>query len=190
MGVSTSTSLWSPSLGWDHQFRGLHDGRGECGFHVVDTAISWWFCPEVSPNRYGHILSKLGISHQAHTVAWLLLFLFLTFSVLVANPKKLLYTVANPARGLLNREKKREGKILAAPPPPPAPPRCSFGENKITITRRIYRHYAGLGSSRVRTKDSFDSSTRLKGVASQNYTLLCAITSFPASLPLSSLGDV
>ena len=31
--------------------------------------------------------------------------LFLTFSVLVANPKKLLYTVANPARGLLNREK-------------------------------------------------------------------------------------
>ena len=32
--------------------------------------------------------------------------LFLTFSVLVANPKKLLYTVANPARGLLNREKR------------------------------------------------------------------------------------
>ena len=32
--------------------------------------------------------------------------LFLTFSVFVANPKKLLYTVANPARGLLNREKR------------------------------------------------------------------------------------
>ena len=32
----------------------------------------------------------------------LLLLLFLTFSVLVANPKKLLYTVANPVRGLLN----------------------------------------------------------------------------------------
>ena len=31
-----------------------------------------------------------------------LLWLFLTFSALVANPKKLLYTVANPARGLLN----------------------------------------------------------------------------------------
>ena len=31
--------------------------------------------------------------------------LFLTFSVLVANPQKLLfYPVANPARGLLNRE--------------------------------------------------------------------------------------
>ena len=36
----------------------------------------------------------------------LLLLLFLTFSVLVANPKKLLYTVANPGRGLLNREKR------------------------------------------------------------------------------------
>ena len=35
----------------------------------------------------------------------LLLLLFLTFSVLVANPKKLLYMVANPARDLLNREK-------------------------------------------------------------------------------------
>ena len=35
----------------------------------------------------------------------LLLLLFHTFSVLVANPKQLLYTVADPARGLLNREK-------------------------------------------------------------------------------------
>ena len=40
--------------------------------------------------------------------------------------KKLLYTVVNPARGLLNRGKKKEK--LAAPPPPRA--RCSFGENK------------------------------------------------------------
>ena len=43
-------------------------------------------------------------SHRANSM--LLLLLFLTFSVLVANPKKLLYTVANPARGLLNREKR------------------------------------------------------------------------------------
>ena len=35
------------------------------------------------------------------------LLLFLTFSALVANPKKLIYTVASPARGLLNREKKK-----------------------------------------------------------------------------------
>ena len=40
-----------------------------------------------------------------------LLLLFLTFSVLVANPKKLLYTVANPARGLLNREKRTKEKV-------------------------------------------------------------------------------
>ena len=38
----------------------------------------------------------------------LLLLLFLTFNVLVANPEKLLYTVANPARRLLNSEKRRK----------------------------------------------------------------------------------
>ena len=50
----------------------------------------------------------------------MLLLLFLTFSVLVANPKKLLYTAANSAsRGLLNRGKKKKIKTLAAPPPLP-----------------------------------------------------------------------
>ena len=48
----------------------IHDGRGECDFRVVDTAISCWVYPEVPPNRYGHILSKLEISHQAPTVDW------------------------------------------------------------------------------------------------------------------------
>ena len=44
--------------------------------------------------------------------------LFLTFSALVANPKKkLIYTVANPARGLLNREKNKNKKSGSAPPP-------------------------------------------------------------------------
>ena len=51
----------------------------------------------------------------------LLLLLFLTFSVLVANPKKLLYTVANPARGLLNREKRTKEKVWQHTPPPPPP---------------------------------------------------------------------
>ena len=54
---------------------------------------------------------------------------FLTFSVLVANPEKLLYTVANPARGLLNREKRTKEKVWQHTPPP-HPPDCSFGENK------------------------------------------------------------
>ena len=43
--------------------------------------------------------------------------------------KKLLYTVANPARGLLNREK-RKRKSLAAHPPPP--PRAARSEKKET----------------------------------------------------------
>ena len=51
----------------------------------------------------------------------LLLLLFLTFSVLVANPKKLLYTVANPARGLLNREKRTKEEVWQHTPPPPPP---------------------------------------------------------------------
>ena len=77
--------------------------------------------------------------------------LFLTFGVLVAHLKKLLYkyTVANPARGLLNRGGGKKKNKSNSPPP-----RCSFEENKIKFTRRnfIPRRYAGLGPSRVRTK--------------------------------------
>ena len=48
-------------------------------------------------------LRKLGVTLvNPYQSPFELLLLFLTFSVLVANPKKLLYTVANPARGLLN----------------------------------------------------------------------------------------
>ena len=40
-------------------------------------------------------------------------------------------------------------------------------------------------------KNSYDSSARPMGVASQNSTLPCAFANFPAvSLPLSSPGDV
>ena len=45
--------------------------------------------------------------------------LYLTFRVLVANPKQLLYTVTNPARGLLNREKRTKEKVWQHTPPPP-----------------------------------------------------------------------
>ena len=63
--------------------------------------------------------------------------LFLTFSALVTR-KKLLYTVANPARGLLNREKKKKKreKSGSAPPPPPRA-RCSFGGKKRKRKRKI-----------------------------------------------------
>ena len=68
------------------------------------------------------------------------------------QPEQLLYPVANPARGLLIREKKEIEKIWQRTPPPP--PRCSFGESKQKITPRIYmpRRYAGLGPSRVCTR--------------------------------------
>ena len=39
------------------------------------------------------------------------------------QPEKLLYTVANPARGLLNREKRKEKAWQHT-----HPPHCSFGE--------------------------------------------------------------
>ena len=64
----------------------------------------------------------------------LLLLLFLTFSVLVANPKKItgIYTMANPARGLLNREKRTKEKVWQhTPPPTPHTARCSEKINKI-----------------------------------------------------------
>ena len=51
----------------------------------------------------------------------LLSLLFLTFNVLVANPKKLPYTVANPARGLLNRENITKEKVWQHTTPPPTP---------------------------------------------------------------------
>ena len=45
---------------------------------------------------------------------------FLTFSLLVANPKKtLFYTVANPARGLLKRTKEKVWQHTLPPPPRP-----------------------------------------------------------------------
>ena len=82
----------------------------------------------------------------------LLLLLFLTFSVLVANSKKLLYTVANPARGLLNKEKRTKEKVWQHTSPPHPTPHTARSEKINKITRRISRRYAGLGRSRVRTR--------------------------------------
>ena len=84
----------------------------------------------------------------------MLLLFFLIFSVLVANPKKLLYTVANPVRGLLSREKIKENKTFGRAPPPSPLPCCLFGEKKIEMTQRISmpRRCTGLGPSHVRTR--------------------------------------
>ena len=69
---------------------------------------------------------QYNVGEKPTVILLLFLLLFLIFSVLVANPKKLLYTVANPARGLLNREKRTKEKVWQHTPPP----HCSFGENK------------------------------------------------------------
>ena len=53
---------------------------------------------------------------------------FLIFSVLVANPKKLLYTVADPAHGLLNRENRTKEKVWQRNPPPPSKPHAARTE--------------------------------------------------------------
>ena len=73
--------------------------------------------------------------------------------------KKIVYKVANPARGLLNRGKKKKVWQRPPPSPPVPPPRTARSEKKKKNTRRIHMSrgyaswcYAGLGSSRVRTR--------------------------------------
>ena len=97
----------------------------------------------------------------------LLLLLFLTFSALVANPKKTtLHGGQSRSWSAEQGKKEKEQVWQRTPPPPPPPPRCSFGEKKKKkkkkkkITRRIHmsrryasRRYAGgLGPSRIRTR--------------------------------------
>ena len=69
--------------------------------------------------------------------------LFLTFSALVANPKKLLYTVANPDRGLLNRKKKKKKKSGSATPPPSLRAGRSEVKNKQTRNHPTHAHSIG-----------------------------------------------
>ena len=57
------------------------------------------------------VMVKIKGAMSAGYMVKLKLLLFLTFSVLVVNPKKLLYTVANPARGLPKREKRTKVKL-------------------------------------------------------------------------------
>ena len=83
--------------------------------------------------------------------------LFLTFSVLVANPEKLLYTEANPARGLLNREKRTEEQSLAAHPTPYA----ARSEKKIRDKSRDASTCATQVSVRRPHKTRIPSTRRL-----------------------------
>ena len=60
---------------------------------------------EHPPVRGGNV-KTFRWDHRLQIQNLLMALLSLAFSVLVTNPKKLLHTVANPARGLLNREKR------------------------------------------------------------------------------------
>ena len=59
-----------------------------------------------------------------------MLLLLFKFSVLAANPRKVNYTVADPARGLLKRENITKMGIMAPPPPPPPPDAARTEEMK------------------------------------------------------------
>ena len=172
----TSSSLDVPA--------GVPQEEGHIGFliHLLSAGRALIFLAR----RIQPFLSLVDREVEFCVLLLLLLLLFLTFSVLVANPKKLLYTVANPARGLLNREKRTKEKVWQHTPPPT--PHTARSEKINKITRRIYRRYAG-GRSRVRTR--IPSARRLgQWVWLRNSTLPSAIIRFPVSLLLSSPGDV
>ena len=56
--------------------------------------------------------------------------------------KKLLYTVANPARGLLNREKKEKEKVWQRNPPPPPRALLVRRKNKKLENKKLENHAA------------------------------------------------
>ena len=124
-----------------------------CAYERAGSAIGSSRLPSrvsLNPQRSPNVVASVRNNQKLReSPLLLLLLLFLTFSVLVANPKKLLYTVANPARGLLNREKRTKEKVWQHTPPPN--PHTARSEKINKITRRIYRRYAG-GRSRVRTR--------------------------------------
>ena len=115
--------------------------------------------------------------------------LFLTCSVLVANPKKLLILHDGQSRSWSAvQEKENKRKESSSAPPPPSI--TLLVRRKKKNTRRIYRRYAGFGPSRVYTRIC---STRRLGQGccfAKFYAIIlrCAITSFPVSLPLYSPG--
>ena len=85
--------------------------------------------------------------------------------------------------------KENKRKSLVAHPPPPPPPTLLVRIKKKNHAMRLQALRRSRSVSHP-YKDSFDSSTRSKGIASQNSTLPCAITSFLVSLLISSPGDV
>ena len=143
-------------------------------------------CPSPSGSRLINLYRDVSSAYQNVLFCCCCCF---SHSALVANPKKLLYKVANPARGLLNREKRTKENIWQRIPPSST----LHAARSEKINKNHVTHLQALRRSRSVSRpynDSFDSSTKSKGVASQNSTLPCAIATLPVSLLPSSLGDV
>ena len=121
----------------------------------------------LSPFAPENLVSRDGFGRPVprQSVPFVLLLLFLTFSALVANPKKT--TLHGRQSRSWSAEQGKKEKIwqrLSPPPPPPPPPARAAQSEKINlkkkITRRIhiYRRYAsrryagGLGPSRILTR--------------------------------------
>ena len=116
---------------------------------------------------------------------WLLL--FLTFSVLVTKPEKCTLH-GGQSRSWSAEQRNENRESLAAHL---YSPRCSSGENQIKSPNvSLFLDGTQVLVSLTPVQESFGSSTWLMGVAPQHFTLPCAITTFPVSLPLSSPGDV
>ena len=127
-----------PSLSGRTQLRtdGVHyresAGTGPLLVHIISLEVSRFpsiFLP-LPFSLYGEYVVRFPLPDSMFsylvTTDWIFdisLLLFLTFSVLVANPTKIIYTVANPARGLLNREERTKEKVWQRTTPPP---RCSI----------------------------------------------------------------
>ena len=118
----------------------------------------------LSPFAPENLVSRDGFGRPVprQSVPFVLLLLFLTFSALVANPKKTTLHGRQSRSWSAEQGKKEKIWQRLSPPPPPPPARAAQSEKKKKkkITRRIhiYRRYAsrryagGLGPSRILTR--------------------------------------
>ena len=97
--------------------------------------------------------------------------LFLTFSVLVTNPKKTTLHAAGQSRSWSAEQgKKKSKKVWQRPPPPPPPPTLLVWRKK----KKKHATHLRRGATQVSVclasyKDFFDLSARPMGVASQKF---------------------
>ena len=151
------------------------------------------YSPQRRIKYYCIIVVKLMLLLQPNSPPFaMLLLLFVVVSPIQrigCQPEKLLNTVTNPARGLLNREKRTKEKVWQHTPPPT--PHTARSEKINYFMRRIYRRYAGLGRFRVRTRipsarrlglwvwlrEILHSRLRLQVSQSRCFSLLLAMSS-------------